>query len=384
MKESTKITTTSQGLANELKKSSLVYNVLYIILLCVLGLLLIFNYFAVFTTYFYPTNFKGQCFVGVMDTSNYHNVSKGQMLVINKYRGTIKINIGDEVFYSGNSGEGSGVVEETHIPNGYITVSANGEEKNIDVGTVIGQVVAKKDNSGYVVWFLQDWVGTAVLNGLLVIVLLARTIWGFTTEPSKKGKELKKQLKAQKLANKKFKIMYKNYTKTGLDVESFELLDGDFEDNKQKIIEYAKAKDIPNAYKFLLQKVHRVYVCKHKITVLDRKKITNCIELMFLADEFDIDVEYMLTDLILKTHVIHFDLERFISSANEYLSKPHNVQDLECFESVLYVLFKKNKHLRKVSVIAFCESLEVYLCRHHKNENCLHLLNLCNYIKKLI
>ena len=30
MKESTKITTTSQGLANELKKSSLVYNVLYI------------------------------------------------------------------------------------------------------------------------------------------------------------------------------------------------------------------------------------------------------------------------------------------------------------------------------------------------------------------
>lgn len=385
MKETTQITTTSQSLAGELKKRSLVYTILYTILLCALVLMLVFNYFAVFTTFFYPTNLKGQYMVGVVDTNNYHDTQEGQLLLVEKYTGTVKIKIGDEIFFAGNAGEGSGVIKSLHIGNGYVVVSINGTQKNVAVSTIIGQVVQKQDTWGYIVWFFQSWTGTIALNITLVALVMLRTIWGFTTETSVKGRELQAKLKKQKKDAKKLKAMYKNYKNTGLDVESFELLDGDFEQNKQKINEYAKKKDLSNAYKFLLEKVHRVYIGKTKLTVLDRQKITNCVELMCLIKTFDMDSEYMLTDLILKTHLVTFDLGNFIKSCNEYLALKHTTEDLECFQSILYVLVKKNKHLRKYEIYDFCENMEMYL-RREKNgvNNSIHLLNLCNYIKKLI
>ena len=327
---------------------------------------------------------KGQSLVGVVDTSTYHETQKGQVLCVEKYAQTSDIMVGDELFFAGNGGEGSGVVTKLYIAKGYVAIKTNGQLKNVALNTVIGKVVEKNDGWGYVVWFFQSWFGIVVLNAALIAIVLLRTVLGFTTEASLKGRELQQRLFKQKLANKKFRRMYKNYARTGLDIETFELLDGDFEENKQKITDFAKYKDLPNAYKYLLQKVHRVYVGKHKLSVLDRKKITNCVELMCLVDKFDVDSEYMLTDLILKTHLVNFDMENYLKSCSEYLTRLHKIEDIECFETVFYVLIKKNKHLRDYEVYQFCDELETYLCKQNYGQKNAHLLNLFKYIKKLI
>ncbi len=384
MKKNIPITTTTQSLAGELKKSSLVYTILYTILVCILSFLLIFGYFAVFTSYFYPTDFNGNYLVGVVDTQNYHDTEEGQTLIVQKYATATDIKVGDEVFFSGNAGEGSGVVLAKYGSQNYLKVLVGGEEKNISLSIIIGKVIQKKDVGGYILWFMQSWYGVAIVNVLLIIVIVARTIFGFTVETSKKGRELQQKLKQQKRAQRKLKKMYKNYKNTGLDIYSFELLDGDFEENKQKIQEFAKKRDLQNAYKFLLEKVHRVYISKHKISVEDRSKISNCIELMCLINTFDLDSEYMLTDLILKTHVIHFNLERFISSCKAYLSYKHTVEDISCFVSVLYVLVKKNKHLRKPEFYELIEKIEIYLTTIKEFQNLPKLLDLTNYVKKII
>lgn len=383
MKE-TNITTTSHQLDTELKRHSAIYTALYTFLVCVLALLLIFNYISVFSNHFYLTDFAGNAYVGVVDTANFENTKKGELLKIHKFNSISDIEVGAEIFFSGNSGEGSGIVKRLQISNGYIVVSCNGEEQNINTSIVIGEIVSKTSGVGFIFWTFQSWLGVVILNVLLICLVLLRTIWGFATETSPKGRELKRRLYQQKKDNKKFKRIYKNYSKTGLDIESFELLDGDYAQNKQKIVSYAQNGDVAGAYKFLLKKVHRIYMEKIKLSVEDRRKIANCIELMCLVEKFDVDSEYMLTDLILKTHLLNFDLNSYILSCNNYLKVDHSIEDLECFESVLYILVKQNRNLRKSIVLEFCEQLEVYLCQHSFKKDDLHLINLCHYIKKLI
>ena len=338
MKNNTIITTTSQSLAGELKKSSLLYTVIYTILLCIVASLLIFCYFSVFTTYFYPKSFNGKYLVGVVDTSNYHQTQSGQVLHIEQYSKAGLINVGDEIFYSGNSGEGSAIVVENHYAQGYISVKLNDSTTNIALSTIIGKVVNKTEFWGYVLWFLQSWVGVISLNVLLIFLVLSRTLFVYNVETSAKGKELKLKLKQQNKAEKRLKKIQKNYKNTGLDLETFEMLSGDFNENATAIQEFSKRNDIKNAYAYLLKKVHRVYISKPKITTLDRLKITNCIELMCLVGRFDIDSEYLLTDLILKTHAVNFDKDNFVNSCINYLNAKHTTEDLSYFLSVLYVL----------------------------------------------
>ncbi len=384
MKKSTEITTTSKGLENELKKKSWVYTIIYTILVCVLAGLLVFNYFMVFTSSFNLSTIDGHYLVGVVSTENYYQTQPGQALKVKRYVSTSEIRLSDELYYSGNAGEGTGIVVGTNYPSGYVVVELDGQTKNISVSTIIGKVVEKQDDWGYVVWFFQSWVGTAVLNGVLLLLIIGRTIWGFSVETSLKGRELQLKLKKQKQQQRKLRKMYKNYQNTGLDADSFELLDGDFEENKINIEQYAKSKDLKNAYKFVLAKVHRVYIGKTKITIQDREKITNCIELMCLAKDFDMDTEYMLTDLILKTHVVGFDLDNFVKTCKDYFANKHTTEDLACFASILYVLVKKNKHLRKEEIYNICEDFDKFLLGLKEDNNLKHLQNLSNYIKKLI
>lgn len=384
MEKSTKITTSTSELNAELKKNSIPYNAVYIILLCIVGFLLAINYVAVFNSKYYWGSLSGKAYVGVVNFRKFDNTQKGQLLVVDKISGANEISIGDEIFYAGNGGEGSGEVLELHFAKKYVLIKTNNSQVSVDTSTIIGKVTKKIDKLGYIFWTFQNTLGLIILNGVLVMLFISRTIWTFCVEPSRKGKELRKNLVFQRNDNRRKKKMLKNYKLTGLDVDSFELLDGDFEINRQKIIENAKNHDISGVYQYLLQKVHRVFVCKRKLTVEDRKKITNCIEQMCLAEHFDLDIEYRLTDLILKTNVVNFDLKNFIDSCKNYLSNKHSYDDLECFMSVLYVLLKRNKNLRKYEMLDLCENLEIYLCRANFVEETNQLLSLCNFIKKII
>ena len=144
MKKSTEITTTSKGLENELKKKSWVYTIIYTILVCVLAGLLVFNYFMVFTSSFNLSTIDGHYLVGVVSTENYYQTQPGQVLKVKRYVSTSEIRLNDELYYSGNAGEGTGIVVGTNYPSGYVVVELDGQTKNISVSTIIGKVVEKQ------------------------------------------------------------------------------------------------------------------------------------------------------------------------------------------------------------------------------------------------
>lgn len=383
MKENVPITTTSSHLAGELKKNSLVYTILYTLLLCLLAALLCFNYFSVFSSRFYLSNFNGKFLVGIADTSSYYQTEKGQVLIVESYKTSASIAIGDELFYSGNAGEGSGIVTYINLSQSYLTVENNGS-KNVSISTIIGKVIDKKDSGGYILWTFQNWPGIIILNGILVVVVIVRTVLAYTVETSAKGRELKKKLKQQQKASKNLKKMQKNYKNTGLDAQSFDLLSGEFLENKQKIEDYAKRQDLPNAYAFLLKKVHRAYICKRKLSSEERSKITNCVELMGLLNNFDVDSEYMLADLILKTNMIWFDADNYIKLCSEYLLRKHKIDDLACFQYVLYVLIKKNRQLRTAAMLELVNQVDSLLKEYKDSEYSAKLLEISKFIKNLI
>jgi hypothetical protein len=103
-----------------------------------------------------------------------------------------------------------------------------------------------------------------------------------------------------------------------------------------------------------------------------------------MCQNFDIDAEYMLTDLILHTKMLHFDTTNFITSCTEYLDNDHSSDDLACWESVLYVLLKQNKQLRVPQIKQICTRLEQKLKEFNNDANAVHLLNLSAYIKNLV
>ncbi|MBQ8468268.1 MAG: hypothetical protein IJ542_00750 [Clostridia bacterium] len=384
MKNTTEITTTEKDLQAALKKNSLGRTIVYTLIVCVLAGLLVFCYFSVFSSNFYLRSFKGEYLVGVVDTSTYINTNNGDVLCVAKYAQIEDVQIEDTVFYAGNSGKGSGKVVSTHIAAGYITIDSGGQSKNIALSSVVGKVTANVAFWGYILWFFQSVAGVVVLNVLLCIVVVWHIILAATVETSKKGRELQRRLAKENRQQALHKKMLKNYNATGLDAETFEALAGSYDQNKQFIAGIAKRKDLSNAYKFLLQKVHEVYLVKQKLTQLDKTKITNCIELMATSKEFDADQEYMLTDLILRTNLVNFDNESFAAECKEFVLNSKSDESLLLFLTVLYVLVKNHKETRTQQIYEICDALDMKLTLKNAQQNPQELSNLSNYIKNII
>ena len=388
MKKTNEITTTKRELENELKKNSMGQTILFTLLVSLLIFLLAFCYISVFSSNFYFRSFDGSYLVGVVDTSTYYDTRSGQMLYITPYSSISEISKvnNDIVYYAGNSGTGSGRIKEMYFNEGYITIYRDDETKtqNISVSTIIGKVESKADFWGFIIWFIQSEYGIVILNLALIAIVVFRVVIVATTETSAKGWELKKKLRIQNAQYRKIVQMKRNYERTGLEADIFEILDGTYDNNKQALFEFSNKKDLSDAYKFLLRQVHDAYLPKLKLSNEDKNKITNCIELMCLSKDFDEDVEYMLTDLILKTSVVDFDASKFSNSCVELIEKNKNTAVLVRIFTVLYVLLKTKKTLRDDHFIDICEQLELKLAKKSDDNNTIYLLTLSNNIKNLV
>ena len=89
-------------------------------------------------------------------------------------------------------------------------------------------------------------------------------------------------------------------------------------------------------------------------------------ELMCVACDVDNDIEYMVTDLILKTPLILFDYKNFNKSAVEFLSSHLDDDDLLNFGSILYVLLYNNPKYRK----DLEETVNVFLQKAQYSDPC--------------
>jgi len=357
MRKKTTITTTKENLVGELKKNSIAHALLYGILVGIIVCMLIFCYFSVFTSNFYLRNNKGDCLVGVASAQKFENVNNGDLLFVSAYESNASISVGDHIYFSGNSGKGSGLVVAKHIADGYLTIITGEEVYNVSLSTVLGKVAGKTQFWGYIVYFFQSTLGLVVLNILLVIIVALRMIFIATTETSIKGRELQAKLAEQKKAYARRKKTSQRYKQTKLDSDAFEILSGAHQENKKQLFEIARKEDQANAFKFLLEKVYDAYLTKPQLSVADKIKISNCIELMAVAYGFDMDVEYMINDLIIKCPVVDFDMKAFADTCVEEIVKTNSLENLSRFCSTIYLLAKLNKCVRTKELTIICEAV---------------------------
>ena len=85
---------------------------------------------------------------------------------------------------------------------------------------------------------------------------------------------------------------------------------------------------------------------KEKLSKGDAERITNLFELMCVVDVFDLDIQYMLSDLAILCKLEDFDFESFRDLAFKFLRKDIDSQGLLNFVSILYLLLARNKKLR--------------------------------------
>ena len=136
----------------------------------------------------------------------------------------------------------------------------------------------------------------------------------------------------------------------GFSAEDSVIIDGSMGDNLIELVAFTSAEkkgDISSTYKYILEKVHRSYMFKDKLSKIDKIRISNVIEMCPIVDKFDEDMEYKLTDLILREQVQEFDLDGFEKLSLKFLSKDVKADDLDNFGSVLYVLLSKTEKLRQ-------------------------------------
>lgn len=383
MNKDLQVTTTTSQLDRALKKNSWIFSAIYVFVIAIVAAMLVFSYVSVFTSNFYPKTFKGRYMVGVVDTTNYLNVKKGQLLLVSNYKSSADIKIGDTVFFSGGDIEGTGEVSATSKT--YVTVQMSNGTKNVQISNIIGKVTGVKDGVGYIVWFFASYAGVITFNIILILLAILKIVFNYYVEPTRKGQQLLTSLSKQNKQKQRAKHISKLYEQKNQPDYINLLLDGNYAGNKTRMIGFAQEKkDIPAAYKFMLKTMHRKYVVKEKLTAADSRQITNCIELMCSLDAFDMDDEYMLSDLILHCPLTDFDINGFCVSANSYLAKQHTISDLLHFQYVLYLLIKQNNELPLAKFSDIVDTLNDKLQPFSGTLEGENALKLADYIKNLI
>ena len=365
----TKITKNQQELKDSLKQNSLWRTIIYSVIVSLLTCMLIFCYIMVFSSNFYIKGFDGKYNVGVVDISNHNSINVGQLVSIEEYNSSNDIKIGDEVYYSSVT-EGSGeVVSLDELNKGYIIVSVKEQNVKISASTIIGKIESKTNFWGYVFWFFDSVFGIVVLNILLTVTVITHIILVATIETSKKGRQLRSKLKKQAFIKMSVNSMYNQFGM--LNVPTEKMLSGTYEHNVQEIINFSKNSNMSAAYFGFLINIHDVYLPKQNLSVDDKIRITNCVELMFLSDELSEEQEYLIRDLLLKTNLVDFDVFSFVESGKQYLQRNKNVEALYNLQSILYVLMKTNSVDSKI-----LELIE-------EMDNKIDLLNVKTRIKEL-
>ncbi len=382
MKEQ-KLTTTNEQLNKELKKNSLVLNIFYALFICIVAILLVFSYFSIFSDRFYFKNFNHQYIVGIGSSENFVNAKNGQLFVISKYNSTMQINIGDEIYYSKNIQKGSGIVQSVNNSTQVIELKCGEQTVHVYFSSVLGKIDSKVDGIGYIVWFIQSKAGVITFNVVLIAIVTTKILLNYFIETSAKGRELKKKLKEQKRELKQLSKNHKKYKDSELNVKTFDMLSGTLLENKQKLTEMSQDGNLSNAYSYLLSSVHEYYMLKDKLDLDDKEKITNCVELMTLANEIGVNEEYMLTDLILKSGIYKFDTKEFLKSGKEFFNNAHAKETYQSFLIVLYVLCKNNKSEIDDNIYDLCSYIQDKIKYDEQLKNDENLIKICELIKKI-
>ena len=112
-------------------------------------------------------------------------------------------------------------------------------------------------------------------------------------------------------------------------------------------------KELKEKYKYILAEIHDAYLGKKDLSKEEKRRITAITELMTVPKDFDLDMEYMLIDLNLKSALVDFDLDLFVESSKGFIDGCDHRSDLVNFSSVLYILVYKN--IFKIITFRICK-----------------------------
>jgi len=335
--------------------------VLRVVFISVLFLLLISGYVFQFSSNLVPK--LGNYFVGTFNASNFYDANNCDLILIKKYDKKTDAKIGDVVCFSNNIEKGSGklISKSGDI---FTIETKDGKNKNISYSTVIGRQFKTVAVLGFFVEFITSYYGIITFSVVLIAYIAFITFSRINFENTKQGKLLYRKFRqAQKEEKNRLKLLKKLKSIEGINYIIASMLDGNYEQNKTKIIAFNQETKLAlkDEYKYILGVIHDEYLTKKDLSREEKKRITSLIELLCLPKDFDLDIEYMSIDLLLKTHLVDFDAKSFSNSAIEFLSSNLDDDDLLNFGSILYILLYRNKKFRgdlKEVAVKFSEVVE--------------------------
>lgn len=351
-----------------------------IIVISVLLLLLIVGYTFMFSSGLSRGGPFGMRIVGVVDSSKFYEAKNGDLIFINTTKSVDSIQENDVVVYHINGDVGSYKVKSVDALAETVTVYDGESTKLLAFELIIGKQGAKIAFVGYVCGFVVSVAGVVVNSLVLFAYVIYITFSRINEEYSVKGKELRDKYFMLEKSKKQKEKMIKKFKKTdGFSPEDSVIIDGNMGDNMIELVSYTKAggvSDVSETYKYILGKVHRVYMFKDKLTKTEKKRITNVIEMCPIVDSFGEGTRFKLVDLLLLDVLNEFDTIGFEKLATKFLNSKITEEDLYNFGSVLYVLIDKNPKLLHTNIVKVVKLVIIKTGQFEKTKQMMEMRGL--------
>lgn len=336
----------------------------YVIIIVLFGLLVL-NYFFVFSSSIYAPWGKYRL-DGTFTQSTYYGADNYDLIVILP-TDVDSLEIGDIVCYNSLK-RGSGKLVD--IQNNYLALEEeDGSVIHVGKNSVVGRQYKTVAVLGFFLEFISSYYGIVTFSIILIVYIAFVTFRRINYENTDDGKRLYKMFVEDRRAEAERRRLLKDVERAGdIDVVIHSVIAGNFEENRQALQEFKGGNNASKKekYKIILSKVYNSLICKQSLTRVDKDEINRVIELMFEAGDFDLDIEFMLVDLILKMKTLRLDEEGMVESAKTYFEKERGEEELSLVGAVLYAIIYKHGEIKNKT---FAEIIKFYLSKVSKIED---------------
>ena len=321
-------------------KDKPIKNVSRVVIITLLSLFIFIGYFLSFSAAGY-IKIATSGYIGVLNTKNHYSARFGDLCVVRELENYNSIKTGDIIFYTINGEMYSAPVES--VSDKIIVVKKGEELHNVPKTNIDGKLVKTVGVIGFFVGIISSVYSAIACSIILFIYLAVITISRINYENTEKGKNLrqkyfeeKKRLKRTRQQEQKIKT-----DKTSL----LESIDGDVLTTLNNIKKIANNNKVFETYELLLEDAHEYYFSVKRLSKEDRRKITILVELSVCFNRVNLDVEYMLVDLIILAKLEGFNKQQFLENSKKLITKGTE-ESLFNFISILYVLISRNENLK--------------------------------------
>lgn len=319
---------------------------LRVLIILVLSIFMVASFMLVFSGQTY-IHFGDKKYQGTFDASNYYETKNCSLVVIESYNNLSDAKDGDIVFFNSATEKGSALFK-SFDGNVFELEKEDGSILSINRRFVVGKVSYVVPIVGLFFAYVQSYV-CAIFNMVLLFAYLAYiSLSKINYENTSYGKKLYAMLIKEQAEKKQIREIFKLMKSvSGIDQKIVSMLSGSFENNKKQFAEFENDKFSSSSakYKYILYRVHEVFVPKETLSRKEKRVISSVLELLGESGSVDQDIEYMLVDLLLKGALVSFDFDCFKEGIEKLLKSDISAEDILNLGSILYILAVKNPYL---------------------------------------